>query len=49
MSIYAVLGVFTGFKQPFPHKIQMNIVQQTFNCSKSTIETIGKGVKYVQN
>ena len=23
--------------------------QQTFNCSKSTIETVEKGVKYVQS
>ena len=30
------------------YKICVNASQLTFTCSKSTIETVGKGVKYVQ-
>ena len=31
------------------YKICINASQLTFTCSKSTIETVEKGVKYVQN
>ena len=31
------------------YKICINASQLTFACSKSTIETVEKGVKYVQN
>ena len=31
------------------NKILLGQLQQTFTCSKSTVETLEKGVKYVQN
>ena len=30
-------------------KVSSTVTQQTFTCSKSTNETIKKGVKYVQS
>ena len=33
----------------FPNGGLLKITQQTFTCSKSKIEKIGEGVKYVQS
>ena len=32
-----------------PYKFNFMITQLTFNCSKSTIEIVEKGVRYVQS
>ena len=29
--------------------VMAQLTHQSFTCSKSTVETLGKGVKYVQN
>ena len=33
----------------FDYATILSYIQLTFNCSKSTIKTLEKGVKYVQN
>ena len=37
------------WKSKKPHSLLHNTTKLTFTCSKSTIETVEKGVKYVQS
>ena len=48
-EVYSCWVLFIKYIQYFRYGEKVVTSQQTFTCSKATIETLEKGVKYVQS